>query len=505
MPSPELSGLAAFRLLARIQARVSLRAFQSRQSVFMWIVLTVLFTYSAFVLVVLGGYFDRFSELVDPGAMPMAVVNQYALAAFVSLFFIRFLFQKTPRMRVVPFLHLPISRGSLTTFFQLSSLGSIHNVYPLLFFVPFWNRFVRPEASLGGSLWWMAAILLLIVASHFANLFLRSSLRQRAGMFYGLMTLFIGTAFVDELMGAGLQRTLSEFLFADILRGGVQGMVLLGAFTLLCIVLSTRELMAGLRPEPSVGTTGNGKRLGLEIPDSWGLTGQLVRLELLLMWRNRRPRHYLIISLLFSTMYLLLMMVPGGLSGSVAMGAMLGLFASGGFILNYGQLMFSWDSRHYPALLSRNIPLRSLVKAKLIVLQASCLVLFVVSMPIFVVFRPEYFPLHVAFLFYNAGITSVLIMDLAARNTVGIDIGRSGGFFNYEGFSAKHWIWFIPTALPPLLFMMVMGDNQTLALIILASAGFVSILATDLWTRYFGRALRIRKHAMLDGFRNSAT
>jgi hypothetical protein len=223
------------------------------------------------------------------------------------------------------------------------------------------------------------------------------------------------------------------------------------------------------------------------------------------MWRNRRPRHYLIISLLFSTMYLLLMMIPGGLSGSVAMGAMLGLFASGGFILNYGQLMFSWDSRHYPALLTRNIPYRSLVKAKLIVLQASCLVLFVVSMPIFVVFRPEYFPLHVAFLFYNAGITSVLIMDLAARNKVGVDIGRSGGFFNYEGFSAKHWIWFIPTALPPLLFMMVMREDQTLALIILASAGFVSILATDLWTRYFGRALRVRKHAMLEGFRNTST
>ena len=113
-------------------------------------------------------------------------------------------------------------------------------------------------------------------------------------------------------------------------------------------------------------------------------------------------------------------------------------------------------------------------------------------------------PLHFTFLFYNAGITSVLILELASRNKQAINIGKSGGFFNYEGFSAKHWLWFIPTALPPVLFMMAMSDRAQLALIILATLGFVSVLLSDAWTRYFARGLTIRKHDMLEGFRNSA-
>lgn len=498
-----LSGLTAYRLLAMTQLKVSRRALRARQNLFMWIVVGVMLAYSAFVLVVLGAFFPKFSDLAFPGEAPVQVVNQYLLATFVSLFFMRFLFQKTPRMKVVPFLHIPISRTSLVRFFQVSSLGSIHNGYPLLFFLPFWWRFVRPNAeSLGGAIWWLMAIGLLVLASHFLNLYLRSVLRQRTGIFYALIILFMVTAFVDEWMGAGLQRTVSEYLFADILKGSYVGMMLLGSVTLASVMASTRELMKGLRPEPP-DVSSRPARIGqLDIPESWGVTGQLVRLELLLMWRNRRPRHYLIISILFSTMYLLVMLGPGNALSGMAIGAMVGLFASGGFILNYGQLMFSWDSQHFSGLVTRNIPFRSLIKAKLIVLQLSCVILFVVSMPIFVFLRPEYVPLHFAFLFYNAGITSVLIMELAARNKAPIDIGRSGGFFNYEGFSARHWIWFIPTALPPILFLTVMQSQPKAGLMILATIGFVSILATDLWTRYFAASLNSRKHTMLNGFRS---
>ncbi len=480
-----------------------------RKSWITWFVVGFVALYVTTTLLTLGFFFDKFSRLAVPDVPPVRVVNQYLLAAFLSLFFIRFLFQKTPRMKIVPYLHLPISRRSLAAFFQVSSLATVHNAYPLLFFLPFWMRFVVPEAGGAAASSWLFAVLLLIVASHFAILFLRSTLQQRTGLFYALTLLLVVTAVIDEWLGAGLQRTLSEFLFTDILRGRPLGTVWLLAFTLLGVVLSTRTLLKGLRPEPPAPAPA---RPWLRLPRAaerllsadWGTEGQLIRLELLLMWRNRRPRHYLIISLLFSTMYLAFMLGPGGRITGAGMSAMVGLFASGGFILNYGQLMFGWDSSYYPALVTRNIAFRTLVKSKLVVLQASCVALFVVSLPLFVLLAPEQIGVHFAFLFYNAGVTSVLVMELAARNRQAVDIGRSGGFFNYEGLSSRHWIWFIPTALPPVLFMIAMDAHQELALAILATAGFASILATNLWARYFAAGLRVRKQRMLAGFREGS-
>ncbi len=166
--------------------------------------------------------------------------------------------------------------------------------------------------------------------------------------------------------------------------------------------------------------------------------------------------------------------------------------------------MFGWDSTFYPALVSRNVSFPVMVRAKVIVLQLSCLLMFVMSLPLFIWLRPDLVALHFAFLFYNAGITTILVMELATRNRQRVDIGRSGGFFNYEGFSARHWLWFIPTALPPVLFLQAMHNAPRTGLTILAVAGLAGVLTTGLWTRYFSGGLKSRKHGMLDGFAGRA-
>ena len=471
----------------------------------MRIVLGVMLVYSAFILLTLGFFFDRFSVELWPEQTPVEIVNQSLLAAFISLFFIRFLFQKTPRMKIVPYLHLPVRRRDLVTFFQGASLLSIHNFYPLLFFLPLWMRFVVAEGSLSGHVMWIGAIMLLILASHFANLLLRGILRQRAGLFYLWMSLFIATAFIDEAAGIGLQQRISSFLFSNILSGEATGLFLLLSLTAFMIAASTISLARSLRGQEGDQQGARARVRSFEVPEEWGLLGQMVRIELLLMWRNRRPRHYLFVSLLFSTLYLVFMLTSGQTIGGIAFSALLGLFASGGFALNYGQLMFGWDSTYYPALVSRNVSFPVMVRAKVVVLQLSCLLLFITSLPLFIWLRPDLVALHFAFLFYNAGVTTILVMELATRNRQRVDIGRSGGFFNYEGFSARHWLWFIPTALPPVLFLQVMHDAPRAGLTILAVIGLLGVVTTGLWTRYFSGGLKSRKHGMLEGFAGRAS
>lgn len=496
-----ISGIATFRLLVRNQWKTSKRTYLSQQGVFMSIVILSMAIYVGFTLFILGYSFDAFAFRVFPGEDPVRVVNRYLLAGFISLFFMRFLFQRTPRMKIAPFLHLPISRNRLVTFFQISSLFSGHNFYPLIFFIPFWIRFVNPSELITGQLFWMVSVIGILLGSHFANLILRGLLKRFQGAFYALMALFILVVIVDETTGAGVIQETSIFLFSHILAGQFSSFGLVMNVVLGLAIASTVVLKKSLRAPRWSATKKRGKPLDLVVPKKFGLTGKLIYLELLLMWRNRRPRHYLLVSALFSTMYLILMLAAKSTFNARGFDALIGLFASGGFALNYGQLMFSWDSTYFDGLLARDIPMRSFIRAKLILLQSSCLLFFLIALPLFIWLKPELLGLHLAFLVFNAGITSVLVMELATRNCQAVDIEKSGSIFNYEGFSIRHWLWFFPTALPPTLWMAAMSKQPATALLMLAGVGFLSLLATEFWTRFFARGITSRKYQMAQGFR----
>ena len=117
-----MTSLKTWKMLASVQYRVALRRMRMQQGWFIRVVLGLMMIYSAFILLTLGFFFDRFSTEVWPNKPVIEVVNQFLLAAFVSLFFVRFLFQKTPRISIVPYLHMPIGRQSLVWFFQGASL-----------------------------------------------------------------------------------------------------------------------------------------------------------------------------------------------------------------------------------------------------------------------------------------------------------------------------------------------------------------------------------------------
>ena len=496
-----LTGIATFRLLFQNQWRTSRRAVFAQQGIFMWVVLGVIAFYAAFTLFIVGYFFDSFAYRMMPNEDPLRVANRYLLAAFISLFFLRFLFQRTPRMKIAPYLHLPISRKRLIAFFQASSLLSLHNLYPLVFFIPFWVRFVLPSDILVGQIYWLVSNLGLIVGSHFANLLLRGILKRYQGAFYALMILFIFVVIIDETAQLQVIQGASLFLFGHMLAGGFTSFALVLCAVAGLALTSTLVLRQSIKAPRLIKSRKRTRTVNIQVPKRFGLTGQLILLELLLLWRNRRPRHYLFVSVLFSTMYLILMMAAKSSFDGRSLDALIGLFASGGFVLNYGQLMFSWDSTYFDGILARNFPIRTLIRAKIVLLQISCLVFFLLSIPLFLWFRPELLPLHVAFLIYNAGITTILIMELASRNHQAVDIEKSGSFFNYEGFSARHWLWFIPTALPPVLFMVVMSAQVGLALLILAGLGGASLLASEFWIRVFEKGLTSRKYKMAHGFR----
>src|SRR5690606_23225012 len=109
---------------------------------------------------------------------------------------------------------------------------------------------------------------------------------------------------------------------------------------------------------------------------------------------------------------------------------------------------------------------------------------------------------NTAFLFFNVGISSFIILFMATFNRARIDLSR-GQLMNYEGVGFAHFITIIPViGIPFLLYRTMQNLNiedyfPSLAFIL----GLIGILASKYILRLVTTLFLIRKYKISHGFR----
>ncbi len=487
--------------LLRNQWRSFIRSFQGKR---LWLVglgLVPVVLYLVLVLVVLGLFFDKIIRVPRGSMGAVSVLNSQLLTLFFGMLVLRFFFQRPPRMEIHAYLHLPIERRHLVRYFQGASLLSLHNLYPWFFIIPFWVRYVAGRLDLGSAMMWLSGMFLLVLLSHYLNTLLRILVDRYAKVFLMLAVSLIAFQLVDQALGARFVHHLSSSFFNPLALGNLRPLLALALITPAAFLFSSRALLDSLRSEHGMTSQRPQRALPSALTFSLSPIRNLVVLELMMMWRNKRTKQYVLISVGVSTAYTALLLSDYSAIFANVMAAAVGLFASGVFALNYGQLMFAWESRYFDGLLARDIQLQHAVLAKFMVLMGSCLALFIISLPLFFWLAPNLLMLHVAFLFYNAGVTSMLMLALSVFNRRRVNAAE-GSFFNYQGFSIMHWLWIIPTILPPALLLYFMEANPDAALSLIASMGLICMLLAWPWSMLLARFLGRRKYLMAEGFRN---
>lgn len=459
-------------------------------------------TYLTIALVLAGFFFREFLRSLTLDRDPIGFLNRHMLELFIGLFSLRFFLQQGPKIKMQPYLHLPISRRKLVNFFQAFSILSFHNVIPYLFFIPFCVRYLfRGYPGPMGAICWLSGITFILLISHYTNNLLRAILNRNTWYYVIAISLFASLLVLDKFVDTRLLQYFSEVLFDELLRGNLILVSLLGSLAVSIIFYSSALIHQNLLVSPAATNSGRLQRKAIIFAPERGQVLNLIMLELKMIWRNKRPKHYFLLSVVFAVAYITLMLMESHVFSSRAISAIIGIFASGTFALNYGQLMFSWESIYFDGLLARNIRPEELILAKLMLLQGSCLVFFLISLPLFILLSPSLLLLHVTFLFYNAGITSVLMLALAVRNQRRVNIAKSGSFFNYEGFSAMHWLWILPTITPPAILLYFLQNITWTALLFIGGIGVISLVLSKKWSLYFTEMLLERKYVMASGFR----
>jgi hypothetical protein len=129
----------------------------------------------------------------------------------------------------------------------------------------------------------------------------------------------------------------------------------------------------------------------------------------------------------------------------------IGIFMTGGIMINYLNYCFSYESNHFDTILAHYTDFKQYLRAKYILAITISTICFVLTIP-YGLFGKHILLINTATFLYNIGFLSFVLLYVATYSTKRMDLSR-GSSFNYQGMGASHWLSMLPGFLLPVLIL----------------------------------------------------
>ena len=437
--------------------------------------------FSGFVLFItilnflgLGFLLDKIIKDVAPEADPVAIFSSFLLYYFCIDLIARYFLSKIPGLAVQPYLHLPINKSRIVHFLLLKSLLSLFNYLPLLVIIPFSLKVLPQNYGLPLTLLWLGTIFLIILCNNYLHFYIKKQLFNKPAAVGIFALFFISILIIDHFNYLALSK-LSSTIFFSFLQNPLYTLFPLGLLAALYLLnynfLKSHIYLEELRQKRSKEVDGSTKYAFL---NRYGVFGELLALELKLIFRNKRTR---------STIYLVSPIILLGFWFygvedyktfdflTIYMGA---LFI-GIFMINYGQFLFSWEGNYFDTMLTKNIDPYLYLKVKFIIMLLSCLSHYILMIP-YALFGLEILFLNTMLLFFNMGISSFILIFIATFNRKRIKIDVNATSIDSKG-GAQFLVVFLVVLVPILVYLpLQLNGKPRLGLIIIGLIGIIGLI-----------------------------
>lgn len=451
------------------------------------------------VFLLLGiGLFAACQKLF-PNEEPILVVNNYLLLWLSFDFFLRFLLQNLPVVHTKPLLTQRIPRGKIVHVLLLKSIFSFYNLLTLAVALPFvvvnWGS---SNYSFFTLLCWLIAVLGMVLTLNFLNLWVQRRFSTNLKALLPFI-LICGVLTALEYYSIYSVTTFFGSFFDIILAYPIIGILPLGL-----VVLSYWWTFKDIKANLYLDAYLDSKQKAYQASDlSWtnvfGDLAPFIQLDLKLLWRNKRAKTAVYVSLGFLAYGLLFYTNPMYAESSMLI--FVGIFITGIFIINFGQFIPAWDSSYFPLLQTRPITMKNYLEAKAMLMYLSILVLTVLSTA-YIYFGWHIVYMNVACAVYNAGVNIPILLCFGAFNKKYIDLSN-GNMFNYQGIGAAQWLVGIPLILIPLViwFTVKTFGDQNLANLVLIGLGVIGLLLRKVFINGLVDLYTANRFKMLEGFK----
>lgn len=435
------------------------------------------------------------------GLAPFPFINAHLLSWLGAELLYRFFLQTLPVMNIRPWLVQPVPKKTLVHQILSLSLFSFYNLPALLFFIPFGVSAVKNGALSWQQLYtWWTLLLGLLLSVHFLNFLIKKKFTENIRKLIPLVLIFAGVVLANRMgwlaLGAYSKLAVDSVLAHPLLAA----LPWLGAISL--YLTNYRFLLKGFYLDGHL--TAKKEKVQVQemhFLDFLGETTPFIKLDVKLIWRNKRPRTTVFLAL-FMLAYGLIFYTNPSYANSSVWKLFVGIFMTGIFMINFGQFIPAWDSSYYPLMMAQNIPLEKYLKSKVVLMQLSIVILYIGTLA-YMYFGPEVLLINTACAFYNLGINIPIMLCFGAWNKKRIDLEKTV-FMNYQGTGAAQWVVGIPVlALPLIIWKLTEAfSSSTVASLTLIGFGLLGIVTQNVWLHLIAQLYQSKKHITLDGFKN---
>ena len=178
-----------------------------------------------------------------------------------------------------------------------------------------------------------------------------------------------------------------------------------------------------------------------------------------------------------------------------------GVFMTGGMMLNYANYAFGYESGYFDALLTKNIDFARYIRVKYYISVLLATIFYILTIP-YAYYGIRILMINTAMYIYNIGFLSYILLFFATFNKKRVDLNR-GGMFNYQGIGAMNWLAFIPAFLFPFLiyFLFRVSGYPTAGIYFSAILGLTGLVFMRPLLNIITRNFYKRKYIMAASFR----
>jgi len=445
-------------------------------------------------LAFLGSFLYTILRKVVPTQGPMWVLSQFLIYWVLVELIFRYFMQKLPVLDIKPLLINNIPKSKIVHYILGKSIFSGFNLITLVTFLPFAIVLITKGYPSLNVMVWLVAMILIAFCGNFLNFLINKS-----DIALGIIIFALVSFWGLEYFGLVSVRQIFGPIFHALYTYPITALVPLGVFLALYL-LNFNYLKKMLYLDSALkGKSKEAKASELTWTKRFGEMAPFLQLDLKLIWRNKRTKTQVWISLLF-VFYGLIFYTQEVYANMVGMHVFLGIFMTGIFLANFGQFIPAWDSAYYGMMMSQNIPLRKYLESKALLITVSIVAMFFLTIP-YVYFGWKVLAVNMACALYNLGVNIPVILYFGSFNKKRIELDQSP-FGNMQGTSAVQFLVMLPVLGAPILLFTLLHwlGSFEVAISVLVGLGILGYALKNRLLDVITQEYAIKKHKMLQGF-----
>ncbi|MFS4466283.1 DUF5687 family protein [Maribacter sp. 2210JD10-5] len=430
-----------------------------------------------------------------PNEGPLWVLSQYFIYWILIELFLRYFMQKLPVMDIKPLLATPVKKSTIAHYILGRSGVSFYNFLSLFLFVPFGIVLLFQRYLFLNVFLWIIGIFAITLCINYINLLINKSDKA----LIVIVTLILGLYGLDYF-GVFSAKEFFRPIFHALYAYPVTVLIPI-VLGLLTYWVNYKFLRNKIYLDASLKSkTTEAKTSDLAWTRRFGEMGTFLQLDLKMIWRNKRTKSQVFISLLM-VFYGLIFYTQDIYSNMMPMLAFLGIFMTGIFLSNFGQFIPAWDSSYYSMMMSQNIPLRKYLESKATLISVTVVAMFLLTIP-YVYFGWHALAINFGCALYNLGINIPVILFFGSFNKKRIELDKSP-FGNMQGTSATQFLIMLPVLGAPILLFTIMYYAVSLeaAVIFLSVLGVIGFALKNYLLDKITEQYRSKKYGMIAGFK----